>query len=85
MDNRVTVEILTKDECCLCEEVKKVLKDVQKIRVFDIKEIDITSDAALLERYKEEIPVVLINGRKAFKYRVDPMKLIKRLDRLSKG
>lgn len=85
MDKRVTVEILTKDECCLCEEVKTVLKEVQKIRVFDIKEVDITSDTALLERYKEEIPVVLINGRKAFKYRIDASNFIKKLDRIKKG
>ena len=84
MDKRVAVEILTKDECCLCDEVKKVLKEVQKIRVFDIKEVDIASDTALLERYEEEIPVVLINGRKAFKYIIDASNFIKKLDRIKK-
>jgi glutaredoxin len=82
MGKRITVENLNKDDCCLCKEVKKALKEVQKIRAFDIKEVDIASDTALLESYKEEIPAVLINGRRAFKCKVDKVSLLNKLDKV---
>ncbi len=34
--------------------------------------MDITDDAALESAYREQIPVVFVAGRKAFKYRVEP-------------
>lgn len=77
----VIVEIFTKDDCCLCEEAKDVLKGLQRVSPFELKEVDITRDEKLFERYKEEIPVVFINGRKAFKYRVDPDDMLRRLER----
>jgi hypothetical protein len=36
----------------------------------EIEEIDISADAELERRYGEEIPVLLIEGQKAAKYRV---------------
>jgi len=35
-----------------------------------IEEIDISSDPELERRYGEEIPVLLVEGRKAAKYRI---------------
>jgi glutaredoxin len=85
MGKKAIVEILTNENCCLCDEAKGVLRGLQKIRAFDIREVDITSNSTLLERYREEIPVVFINGRKAFKYKIDPGTFLRKLDRISKG
>ena len=38
---------------------------------FTWREIDVDSDAAIRHLYNDEVPVVLIDGRKAFKYRMD--------------
>ena len=46
---------------------------------FDLVEVDITGDPELEAEYREQIPVVFVAGRKAFKYRVDAAELRRRL------
>jgi hypothetical protein len=48
-----------------------------------LEEVDVDRDAALAAAYGEEVPVLCVNGRKAFKYRVDPAALRARLARES--
>lgn len=76
-----TVEILTKPDCHLCHEAKALLQELQAGHLFSLREVDITARADIQERYWEEIPVVFINDRKAFKYRVDPKQFIRALRR----
>ncbi|OGL45009.1 MAG: hypothetical protein A2149_00050 [Candidatus Schekmanbacteria bacterium RBG_16_38_11] len=73
------VEIYSKPNCCLCDEAKKILLKAQKTHPFTLEETDISLDKTLLEKYKEEIPVIFINGRKAFKFRLTEEELIKKL------
>jgi glutaredoxin len=75
------VEIFTKKNCCLCEEAKKVLYGVKRIIPFELKEVDIEKDKDLLKRYGNEVPVIFINGRKTFKYKINEKVLINRLKR----
>ncbi|HEU4386330.1 MAG TPA: glutaredoxin family protein, partial [Blastocatellia bacterium] len=51
---------------------------------FDLEEINIDEDPKLAERYGYDIPVVLINGIKAFKHRVDPRDFKRKLKRLAR-
>jgi hypothetical protein len=44
-----------------------------------LEEIDISSDPALLDLYALEIPVLLIDGKKAAKYRVTEEELRQKL------
>jgi len=37
----------------------------------NVNEVDISADPSLEERYGLEIPVLMVNGRKVAKYRVD--------------
>ncbi|MFQ5900345.1 MAG: glutaredoxin family protein [Thermodesulfobacteriota bacterium] len=82
MSKEAIVTIYTSKDCCLCEEAKKIIKDTKKDRSFSIREIDIATDKENMDRFKEEVPVIFINERKAFKYRVDKERLIERLDRV---
>ncbi|MEE8289940.1 MAG: glutaredoxin family protein [Candidatus Tectomicrobia bacterium] len=75
------VEILSKPDCHLCEEAKLLLREVQSVYPFTLREIDIRDNTALLTQFGEEIPVVFINGRKAFKYRIDAKQCLQRLRR----
>jgi hypothetical protein len=43
--------------------------------------VDISTDPALVNRYGHEIPVLLIEGKKAAKYRVTERELEERLGR----
>ncbi len=48
---------------------------------FELVEVDITGDPALESRYREWLPVVEIDGERAFVYHVDPTGLRRRLVR----
>ena len=49
--------------------------------LYELEEINIDDDPALKERYGWEIPVVTINGIKAFKYRLTAAEFKRRLQR----
>jgi glutaredoxin len=67
----------TRAGCHLCDDAKQVLRS----EGVTFTEVDIDSDAALRALYNEEVPVIFIAGRKAFKYHVDPHELRRRLAR----
>ena len=71
--------LYSRPDCCLCEEMKAVLAQVRQSILFDLEEIDISPDPALETRFGQEIPVLFVNGRKAFKYRLTERELRKRL------
>jgi hypothetical protein len=51
--------------------IARVARDVP----LTLEEVDISTDPALEARYGVEIPVLLVNGRKAAKYRVSDAEL----------
>ena len=69
------VILYTRAGCHLCDEAKKVLQDAGVA----FEPLDIDQNSELQSRYSEEVPVVFIDGRKAFKYRIDPRELARRL------
>jgi glutaredoxin len=73
--------LYTKPECPLCDEAKAVLLALRDELAFEVQEIDITTDPALYEAFREEIPVGFLEGRKLFKYRLDPALLRRQLRR----
>lgn len=58
--------------CHLCDEMKAIVQRVARAATapIAIDEIDISGDPDLEARYGVEIPVLLIDGRKAAKYRI---------------
>lgn len=83
--SRPLVEVLSKPDCHLCTEAKHLLQELQGMYSFTLREVNILDDQELSARYGEEIPVVFINGRKAFKYRIDVKQFVRRLRRLQGG
>ena len=78
----ITIEIMTKKDCCLCDDAKEIIEQVIAELPAELTMTDIESDPELFERYKEKIPVVLINGEESFLYKVHPVTLRKKLDKL---
>jgi glutaredoxin len=66
----ITIEIMTKKDCCLCVDAKVIIEQVIAGIPAELKMTDIESEPELFERYKEKIPVVLINGEESFVYKV---------------
>jgi glutaredoxin len=71
--------LYTRTNCCLCDEMKDAIRQIEKQYPLILQEIDIDSSSELQEKYGTEVPVLFINGRKAFKYRVTARELAKRL------
>lgn len=46
---------------------------------FTWREVDVDTDAELRHRFNDEVPVVFIDGRKAFKYRMDEQEFLRKL------
>jgi glutaredoxin len=75
------IRLYTRKDCCLCDEMKAAVRAVAEKIPLQIEEIDIDSAPELKERYGGEVPVLFIDGRKAFKYRVTAAELEKKLNR----
>ena len=68
--------------CHLCEPAKATVRDgLPRGSACPLEEVDITGDAELEARYRTSLPVVEIDGRRAFKYLVDEDDLEQRLRR----
>jgi glutaredoxin len=80
----IQIDIYSRPGCHLCDEAKDVIDRVGKRHAFAVRVINIEGDPALESAYGTEIPVVFINGSKAFKYRVDEGELERRVKRLWK-
>lgn len=65
------VIVYSRKGCHLCDVVKETLAGAQDAAEFQWREVDIDADPELVQRFNDEVPVVFINGRKAFKYRME--------------
>ncbi len=75
------VTVYSRKGCHLCEVVKESLARLAPRADFTWREIDIDTDPDLQQRYNDEVPVVFIDGRKAFKYHLDERQFLDRLQR----
>jgi glutaredoxin len=75
------VVLYTRTGCGLCEHAKVAIAAAKRDVEFTYREVDIDSDPALYEEHRYDIPVITVDGRKAFKHRVDPKALVERLKR----
>jgi len=73
--------LYSRRECCLCDEMKAVIQQVAVKTALDLVEIDVDSDDELKTKYGDQVPVLFIGGRKAFKYRLTAAELTRKLHR----
>ncbi|PYR33026.1 MAG: hypothetical protein DMF92_00230 [Acidobacteria bacterium] len=66
----IVLTIYSRPGCHLCDEMKAVVLRAARSVPLTVEEIDISLDAELDERYGPEIPVLMVNGKKAAKYPV---------------
>ena len=80
--SRHEVILYSRKGCHLCEVVKESLEGLMDRALFNWREVDIDQDEDLRQKYNDEVPVVLINGRKAFKFAMDEEEFLKKLARI---
>lgn len=73
------VTLYTRRGCHLCQIVKESLHKLERRGGFTWQEVDVDSSDELRRRFTDEVPVVFIDGRKAFKYRMDERDFLRRL------
>jgi glutaredoxin len=75
----IDITLYTRRDCELCREMEEIL--AAELLRFDAKlrRIEIDGDSALEASYGQEVPVLFVNSRKAFKFRCTPKELRKRL------
>jgi glutaredoxin len=73
------VVVYSRKGCHLCEIVKETLTKLERRGGFSWREIDVDSDDDLRRQFTDEVPVVFINGRKAFKYRMEESEFLRKL------
>ena len=75
----IELTLYTRRDCELCREMEEII-DAELPR-FDAKlqRVEIDGDSALEASYGQEVPVLFVNRRKAFKFRCTPRELRKRL------
>lgn len=78
---KIRIEIYSKPGCHLCDEAKNVLEEAKKRFNLEIKEVNIEEIEELFEKYQYDIPVIWVNGRKAFKHKIDTVQLRERLEK----
>ena len=77
-----SLTLIGKPGCHLCDDARTVVTRVMDdlsartdAPVVTLDEVSILDDAALNDKYAEEIPVLLINGRVHNYWRIDPVRL----------
>ena len=79
MSERREVIVYSRKGCHLCEIVKESLVKLHRRGGFTWREIDVDADPDVRRLYTDEVPVVFINGRKAFKYHMDEQEFLRKL------
>ena len=75
----IRVSIYSRPGCHLCDEMKAVAERAARMVPLTLEEIDVSADAELEKRYGLEVPVLMIEGTKAAKYRVTDTELMRML------
>lgn len=73
------VVVYSRKGCHLCDVVKDTLTQVEGQADFQWRDVDIDLDPELRQKYNEEVPVVFIDGRKAFKYHMEARQFLRAL------
>ena len=76
----VSLTLIGKPGCHLCDDAREVVRSViadlpEDAPVVTVEERDILQEPDLHEKYVEDIPVVLVDGRMHTYWRVDPVRL----------
>ena len=80
-----TVTLYTKLGCHLCEAAESIIATVGRQQKFHFVRRDITEDSADFDKYKHDIPVVMVDGAEVARHRLTPEQLMMALAIASPG
>ena len=77
MKHRVT--IYSKPDCHLCDRAKEVVERCREKADFTWEVVDISQDPELMAQYRNDIPVILLDGNEIARHFVRERQLLERL------
>ena len=77
----VRITLYSRPGCHLCEVMRDIALPMAREVGASFDEVDVDGDAEMAAKYDLEIPVLCVNGEKAFSVRVSPVLLRQRLAR----
>jgi glutaredoxin len=75
----MTIVVYSKPDCHLCELAKDVVEQCRKKVDFTLEIVDLSQDPALFERYRNDIPVILLDGKEIARHFVRERQLLELL------
>jgi glutaredoxin len=73
------ITIYSKPDCHLCDRAKEVIERCRVKVEFAIEVVDISQNPELLQRYRDDIPVILLDGNEIARHFVRERKLLELL------
>ena len=67
--------LYSKADCCLCVDAKVAIQEFAKECPLQLEEVDITSAQSLWDKYRYDIPVLLLNGEEIARHHIGIKKL----------
>jgi glutaredoxin len=85
MPHRPVLTFITKDGGCgLCDDAYEEVEDAKEYVDFDVETVRLSERDREWEKYKNDFPVILIDGKFAFKHRTTRDLLIRKLTQAAK-
>ncbi|MFM1784445.1 MAG: hypothetical protein RLZZ579_722 [Actinomycetota bacterium] len=88
MARKIELTLIDRQGCHLCEEASAELaRAVGEINLlfpeleYAVQILDVDSSAELLEKYSDEVPVLLLNGRQIAFHRVNAERVLSAVER----
>lgn len=73
------VLIYKKEGCHLCDEAADILERLKKDKKFFLEKIMLEENTDMFERYGNKVPVVFINDRMVFEFKLDEEAFLRKL------
>jgi glutaredoxin len=73
------ITIYSKPDCHLCDRAKEVVERCRAKVDFAIEVVDISQNPELFQRYRNDIPVILLDGNEIARHFVRERKLLELL------
>ena len=86
MAQKAELTLITRQGCHLCEEASNDLArllarctELHPDKPYTVEVLDVDSDPTLLEKYSEEVPVLLLNHEQVSFFRIDVERVLGKL------
>ena len=71
MPSEHTVTVITRVGCHLCEVAEEHLRRLQRELGFVYRAVDVDGSPVLRDKFADQVPVILLDGRQHSHFRVD--------------